>query len=443
MPFSLPTWNLRREILPLVDYLSYAGEGYAKNSVVYSCIRKIATTAPAASLRVERIVDGQREAVDSELTKLFQFPNPYLSAFEFQEIIHTYLNLIGECFLIKVGLGRSAGRPLNKPELWFARPDRMHPVPAEKKLLGYVYISEDGRRTPFTTDEIIHVKYPNPLDQWEGLGRGLSPLSAAAMEADVDNSSSAFMKDFFQNACVPFGLLKSKHILDDGDVVRIRTRMKEQYGSAASTSGTVTNQQQNWNGWKYSASRASTRWHELMILDADMDYQKMGGAPADLALPEIRALTESRICAVFDVPPILVGVQVGLKNVGGFNETAVREARRQLWFDKLIPDNLRIAEAFTKAFADHLSESEVIGHDYSQVAILQEDRTARFNRATQGYTNGWLTQNEARREAGFKEVDAGDNFKVDLKPTEAKWQSPEKNGRFRDTPARLTLIPEL
>lgn len=438
MPFSFPTWNLRREILPLVDYLSYASEGYAKNSVVYSCIRKIATTAPAASLRVERIVDGQREAVASDLTSIFQSPNPYLNAFTFQETIHTFLNLIGECFIIKVGLGGRVGRPLKKPELWFARPDRMHPVPAGKKLLGYVYISEDGKRTPFTPDEIIHVKYPNPLDQWEGLGRGLSPLSAAAIETDVDNNSTAFMKEFFNNACVPFGLLKSKHILDDVDVTRIRQRMKEQYGSAAQTSGSVTPQQQSWNGF-VQQTRAGKRWHELMILDADMDYQKMGLAPDEIALPEIRSLTESRICSVFDVPPVLVGVQVGLKNTGVFSETVLKEARRQLWFDKIIPDNQRIAEVFTQTFRDHLSENEMIAHDYSQVAILQEDRTARFARATQGYLNGWLTQNEARREAGFQEVSGGDNFKVELKPTELKeWQEHVKNGRFRDILAKQT-----
>ena len=432
MPFSLPTWNLNREILPLVDYLSYASEGYAKNSVVYSCIRKIATTAPAASLRVEKIVDGQRESVDSNVTTFFQSPNPYLNAFTFQETIHTFLNLIGECFLIRAG-----------NELWFGRPDRMYPVPLERKLAGYVYISADGRRTPFLPDEVIFIKYPNPLDEFEGLGRGLSPLSSAAIEADVDNNSTAFMKEFFNNACVPFGLLKSKHILDDADVVRIRQRMKEQYGSAAKISGHVTAQQQNWNGWKYG-SASSRRWHELMILDADMEYQKMGLAPQEIALPEVRMLTESRICAVFDVPPILVGVQVGLKNTGAFSDVAIKEARRQLWFDKIIPDNQRIAEVFTNFFRDVLGENEVIAHDYSQVAILQEDRTARFARANQGYQGGWLTQNEARMEAGFKAVDDGDNFKVDQKPVELiKWKESSSNGHFRDIPSRLTLSPEL
>jgi HK97 family phage portal protein len=389
MPFSFPLWNLRREILPLTNYESYVGEGYAKNSVVYSCIRKIATTAPAAMLLVERNVNGQREQVDSELVSLFESPNPYVSSFTFQELIHTFLNLIGECFIIKVGFGGRAGRSLKKPELWFARPDRMFPVPVERKLLGYVYKAEDGRRMPFSPDEIIHIKYPNPLDPWEGLGRGLSPLSAAAIETDIDNSSTEFLKSFFDNACVPFGLLKSKQILQDDQIKIIRERMKDQY----------------------SAVDSQRLWHELMIIDADMDYEQMALSPNQFALPEIRGLTESRICSVFDVPAVLVGVQVGLKNQGAFNETQIRESRRQLWHDKIIPDNQRIAEIFTNAFKGQLGEGEVIGHDYSRVAVLQEDRTASFMRANQGYLGGWLTQNEARREAGLSSVVDGDNFR--------------------------------
>jgi len=390
MPFSMPTWNRGQPILPLVDYRSYAEEGYAKNSVVYACIRKIATTAPAAALRVERNVDCQREQVDSRLVDLFQNPNPYLSGFVFQETIHTFLNLIGECFLIKVGLGGRVWRPLNKLELWIVRPDRMNPVPVEKELLGYVYIAADGKRTPFLSDEVIHIKYPNPLDEWEGLGRGLSPLSAAAIEADIDNFSTAFMKDFFNNACVPFGVLTSEHILDDPEVLRIRARMKEQY-----------------------SNQDKRAWNELMIIDASMKYQRMGLGIDEMAFPEIRGLTESRICAVFDVPPSLVGVQVGLKTQSALGESITKEARRQLWFDKIMPDNQRIAEIFTQAFQDQLGEGEIIGHDYSQVAILQEDRTARFTRGNQGYLGGWLTQNEARREAGFREVDGGDTFKIE------------------------------
>lgn len=401
-PFTLPLWNRNSEIPLEFNYQSYAGEGYAKNSVVYSCIRKIATTAPAAFLRVEKIEDDRREEiVGHPLTDLFFHPNPITSSFEFQEILHTFLNLCGECYIVK---------SVDPFELWFARPDRMFPIPGVKKLLGFIYIGEDQKRTPFLLDEVIHIKYPNPLDRWEGFGRGLSPLSAAAIETDVDNKATGYLRDFFYNAAVPFGLLKSKQILDEPRIQLIRDRLKSQY-------------------------TGERKWHEIMILDADAEYQKMGLGMDEIALPEIRFLSESRICAVFDVPPILVGVQVGLKNEQGFT-SSIGEARRALWFDKIIPDNVRIAEAFNTAFRDRLDEDEFVSHDYSEVVALQEDRTAKFLRANQGYLGGWITRNEARGEVGFPPVSGGDDFferpVVTSLPSGLIDGKDNRNGRKRD-----------
>lgn len=377
MPFTLSTWNRGQDILPLVDLKSYAIEGYQRNSLVYACIRKIATTAPAAPLQVERFVKGQREAVfDHPLLKIFTRPNPYVFQFNLAESIHTFLNLFGEVFLLRVGT------PEHTEELWFARPDRMRPIPGVKKLLGFVYYADDGARTPFLPDEVLHLKYPNPWDTWEGLGRGLSPLSAAAREADVDNSGTEFLKDFFANAAVPFGLLKSKQVLQDPDIKRIRKRIKEQYSGPR-------------------------QWHEIMILDQEAEYQRMGLNIDEMALPEIRNFTESRVCAVFDVPPILVGAQVGLRR-STFNNFS--ESRKALWHDKLIPDNQRVAEAMTAFFAPEL-EGLVIGHNYQNVGVLQEDRTAKFARADQGYSGGWMTLNEARREVGLQPRPEGDRLR--------------------------------
>jgi HK97 family phage portal protein len=177
-------------------------------------------------------------------------------------------------------------------------------------------------------------------------------------------------------------LLKSKHVLDDDEIKRIRARIRSQYAG-------------------------ERKWHEIMILDAEAEYQRMGLNLDEMAFPALRGLTESRICAVFDVPPILVGVQVGLDR-STFSNYA--ESRKALWFDKLIPDNQRIAEAFTLGFANDLGEDGIVAHDYSGVRILQEERNAQFARATQGWTSGLIMKNEGRREVGLPPVEGGDVF---------------------------------
>ncbi|MFQ5629671.1 MAG: phage portal protein [bacterium] len=361
--------------MPQHDYQAYAGEGYAQNSIVYACIRKIATTAPAAELVVRR-KDGEiiETLPEHPIARMFARPNDFTSGFEFQELIYTFLNLIGECFIIRV--------PGEPGELYVVRPDRMFPIPSGRRLLGFVYRNDQGGiRVPFMPDEVIHIKYPNPLDEFEGLGRGLSPLSAAAFEADADIKASRYLRDFFQNAAIPFGLLKSKSVLDDLEIERIRARIKSQYSG-------------------------ERNWAEIMILDADAEYQKMGLTMQEITFPDLRRLTESRICSVFDVPPVLVGVQVGLQNQGAFVSN-IAESRTVLWEDKIIPDNQRIAEILTFFFRNDLADKESVLYDYAGIQALRDDRDKAFERADRGFTNGWLSMNEARVEAGLDAVDGG------------------------------------
>lgn len=392
LPFSLPVFGVNNPVYPLVDLKSYFVEGYQQNSVVYSCIRKIATTAPAAKLSVvsRDSVGGLDYQIEHPLLRLFQQPNPYITGFEFQELFHTFLNIAGEVYLLPVGVDRD-GLP---KEIYFVRPDRIHPVPGQRKLLGYVYDNFAGNPTPFLPEEVIHVKLPNPYDMWEGLGRGLSPLSAGARAGDVDNQGAIYLDQFFKNGAVPFGLLTSKSVLDQPRIDLIRQRLKDQHAG-------------------------SSKWHEAMIIDAEVTYQQLGVSIDKIAMPNINDWSETRICAVFDVPPLLIGLSAGLKNEGGLT-SALRDARRFFWEDKLIPDNVRMEEVFTRFFAKHLKPGEKISHDYRGIEVLEESRTQKFTRANQAWLGGWRTLDETRAEVGDSPLADGTGNRFYEKPKKEK-----------------------
>jgi HK97 family phage portal protein len=387
MPFMFPAWGMGSLGVPsLIDYETYANDGYGKNAIVHSCVREISRSAPSARLQVQkRMKNSQSEVWENHpLQAVLDRPNAHQSQSEFLELYYTYLNIDGNAFIIRERKGKKT------VAMWLPRPDRMRPVIEKRGLVGYVYVAEDGERIPFLVEDVIHIKEPNPADPYEGLGRGMAPLSAAAVETDVDNRATAFMKKFFDNAAVPFGLLKSKNILSDPEVKRIRARMKEQY-------------------------TGERNWHELLILDADADYQRMGLNLEEMAFTDLRAISETRICAVFKVPPILIGVKAGLDASTYSNYT---QARRAMWEDKIIPDNNKLSDKLSAAMADELGENGRIGHDYSLVVALQEDRNNRFARANQGVNGGWITVNEARREVGLGPVKGGDVFLRPLMSTQ-------------------------
>jgi len=375
------------EVTRLVDYNTYCEEGYKRNAVVFSSVREIARTAPSARIQVhKRLKRGQTEIYeDHSLQAVFDLPNPRQSHYDFIELLLTYLNLDGNIFILRERSGKD-GKTGKTTALWLPRPDMMSPVIDARgqiyeqgALLGYSYLTRGGEKVYFLPEQVIHIKYPDPNDPYHGLGRGIPPLMAAAFDADNDNSQTTFIKQFFKNGAVPSGIIKSKNILDDTEVKRIQNRMAEQY-------------------------TGEENWHKIMVLDADAEYQATGLSMDEMVFPDLRAISETRICAAFKVPPVLIGVKAGLDAATYSNYKLARQA---LWEDNIIPTNLKLAEAFTRAFSDELGPDVIVKHDYADVVALQQDRTERFARSSQSVMSGWVTVNEARREIGFGPLPEG------------------------------------
>jgi len=370
------------EVTRLVDYDTYCEEGYKRNAVVFSAVREIARTAPSARMQVhKRLKRGQTEIYEEHpLQAIMDMPNPKQSHYDFVELLLTYFNLDGNAFVLRDHVGKRTRA------LWLPRPDKMSPVIDQKgslyepgALLGYSYNTQGGEKLYFLPEDVIHIKYPNPNDRYHGMGRGIPPLMAAAFDADNDNSQTSFIKQFFKNGAVPSGIIKSKNILDDTEVKRIQHRIAEQYTGEAN-------------------------WHKIMVLDADAEYEATGMRLDQMMFPDLRAISETRICAAFKVPPVLIGVKAGLDAATYSNYKLARQA---LWEDNIIPTNMKLAEAFTRAFSEELGENVIIKHDYADVVALQQDRTDRFARANQAVMGGWITVNEARREVALGPLPVG------------------------------------
>lgn len=402
VPYVWPTWRAGQPDWTPATLQGYAEAGYEGNSVVFACIRRRAQSAafaPLVAYTGER-ANPERLPDDHALARLLRRPNPYQSWYEFMEQGITYLDLDGNLFIFKAGpstprpaaAGRSAQdaeKARKVPEaLYLLRSDRVRVVPGRTRaqpLLGYVYDADDSgqwlSREPFLPEEVIHVKYPNPRDAFEGFGRGTSPLGAAAKPVDVDNAATSFLKTFFDQGVVPYGLLKSKQSLTDGEVLRIRERLHAQFGGA-----------QN--------------WAETLVLDADADYQPMGMSFREMTFDALDARNEARICQALDVPPILVGAKVGLERATYSN---YEQARTAFWQDALIPGVYqRLEDAFDAALG---SDDIWVAYDYSNVPALREDESQKAEDAVRIFLGGVAKRNEARGKVGLPPVEQ-DGFRA-------------------------------
>ena len=149
--------------------------------------------------------------------------------------------------------------------------------------------------------------------------------------------------------------------------------------------------------------------HQVAVLDDDAEYQAMASAPKDMALTELHNLTESRICSVFGVPPILISANVGLQRSTFSN---YREARFSFHSETLEPLINRFLRFFNYCLVPEFPNSGEVMVDLSEMRSFLDDKDSVTTRATNLFTAGIITLNEARSLVGQDAIDDGDVRRV-------------------------------
>jgi HK97 family phage portal protein len=357
---------------PDANYANFASEGYGKSEIVHACIRELSISAatPRYHITAPSTDGGTVEIERGLLYDLVATPNPYTDWYSFIERLVTFLMVAGNAYAIK-----ERGRNDQVSALYLLRPDRVAIVPGDYGAQGYVY-TVGGVEYGVEARDMCHMALPNP----SGDLYGLSPLQVLGRTVNLDLNMTDFAKVYFQNAGVPSGLLKVKRRLtSQEEASTIRARWRSQFGGV-------------------------NNFHRIAILDDDAEYQPMSNSPKDMALEGLHNLTESRICAVFGVPPILVGANVGLQRSTYSN---YREARLAFHSETLEPMVARILRYFNRNLFSEYTGNETLAVDWSAMRAVLDDAAAASARITSLFAGGLVTLNEAREQLGFEAVSDG------------------------------------
>ena len=357
---------------PDANYANFASEGYGKNEIVHACIRELSISAatPRYHITAPSTDGGTVEIERGLLYDLVATPNPYTDWYSFIERLVTFLMVSGNAYAIK-----ERGRNDQVSALYLLRPDRVAIVPGDYGAQSYIY-TVGGVEYGIEARDMCHLALPNP----GGDIYGLSPLQVLSRTVNLDLNMTDFAKVYFQNAGVPSGLLKVKRRLNSQEEAStIRARWRSQFGGV-------------------------NNFHRIAILDDDAEYQPMSNSPKDMALEGLHNLTESRICAVFGVPPILIGANVGLQRSTFSN---YREARLAFHSETLEPMVARILRYFNRNLFSEYTGNETLSVDWSAMRAVLDDAAASSTRITALFAGGLVTLNEAREELGFEAVSDG------------------------------------
>ena len=356
---------------------------YERNEIVFACLDRIVKSFVEAP---PVVMDGKGQRVTQSagtihpFETLLQNPNPFMSGVELWQktLLHYYF--AGNAFWEKVRFKRGRGIA----ELWPLEPDRVRIIPdVDDFIAGYVYLV-GGKEIEFGVDEVIHFKHPHPTQPYFGQ----APTKAAARRLAIDNARTDFVAEVLQNSGLPAFLIETAlEKITEADSDALTERWLEKFGPG--------------------------KRHKPMFMTKGMKAEAVGYNFEELAMPDLSAQDEARICAVFGVPPILVGLKVGLDRSTFSNYEEARRSHQQdniqplyNYFDDVLSSRLLVP--------DFGGAGLKVGFDVSDVAALAELRGKRFEMGEKAVAGGWAMVNEARALVGWPTVPGGDVFLRDF-----------------------------
>ncbi len=313
--------------------------------MIYASVMYKARASGIPPMRAYEGENEQAEALYSShpLSLLVSRPHPSMSWRELQMLATIYLNVTGNHFAY---VDRPAiGEP--PTAIWPLRPDRVFIIPGQGGIKGYAYVPEQKsilHGFPILPQDMIHVKFPNPSDPYEGMGYGLSPIAPMARSGDVDNMITSYLKLFFQNGAMPPGYITYKAEMEGDDMAKAKARWMEVYG-----------------GYE--------NWTEVAVLDNSGEYKQAGLTFDEMGFDSLDERNEARMTGPFGVPPALIYSRLGLENATYSN---IEELRRVFWEDTMLHE-IRLFQEEYQYFLNIPEQDVFVAYDLSTIPALKRD----------------------------------------------------------------------
>lgn len=395
---------------------------YMSETWVYVGVNAVSQTIAGLPMKLEKRkvmkktvrneVTNQDEQIDSEvwtdasgetLARKFQFPNAYTTKAEFLSLLAIDLLTCGEYFVYlesdydlttqtrdQITDTSDPSAPLNRliaamgadtkvKAMYRIPPQLMRVVPSEDRraVEGYVMQSDAGMFA-YNFAEIIHVKLPNPANQFTGL----SPLVAALKPVLLDRFSTEHMIRFYKSGARLGGVITTEKNLGKEQLSRFQRSFEASYTGRANH-------------------------HRTLVLPPGMKYEQQGQNPAETALLDFCRYNREAILAVLRVPPIKVGIMDGANYANALVQLKI------FFEDTIKPILTFIEDGFNhKASLMPAGNTFRVKFDLSEVEALKDNFKEKAEAAKFMIDSG-LSVNEVRSKVwAAGPIEDGDKVKV-------------------------------
>lgn len=247
---------------------------------LFAIVERITTAYSQVEWHLYRSSKSGRDEDRVEVTShaaldLWMQPNAFMTGPMWREATQQHEELTGEQWWI-ISRNESAKIPL---ELWFARPDRMTPIPDRDNFLsGYTYSSPTGELVPLGLDDVIMLRRPNPLDPYRGWGAVQTILT----DLDSTRASAEWNANFFRNSARPGGVVQVDKRLSDEEFDEFNDRWREQHKGVGNA-------------------------HRVAVLEQGMTWVDRSFSMNDMQFVELREASREIIREAFAFPKPMLG----------------------------------------------------------------------------------------------------------------------------------------
>ena len=316
-----------------------------------------AATAPTTR------ASGEPVGADHPLQRLLDAPNPFWTRGDLWRATETHLSLWGAAFW---ALERDEHGSIR--EIWPLRPDRMRIIPdANSYIKGFVFVGDGSQLAPYIPEDIVWMRYFNPLDEYAGL----SPIAPLRLSADMGLDALRANRKLLQNDSAPGLIIETAGDPTDAEVHAFFQRWESRY-------------------------QGVEKLRRPALLGAGMKATNLGFSPRDMEYIESLRWSLEDIARVFGVPKMMIG---DMEHTTYSNFSA---ARRLFWEDTVSAQLALYQDALQRYLLPHFGDPALsVEFDLSGVEALKESEASKAKRRRLYVQAGIMTVNEARREMGL------------------------------------------
>ncbi len=367
---GLPPWQFAGSVWRPYSAMDLE-KAYRAHSLIHACIRLLSNSLCEAPLCATTIMGTEEKDIPNHpMLDLMNKPNPRHSRDDVLKYFIVRLLCVGRAYLWKWRYKTHS----DIAQLWPIPSSWVREIPgAGDNLIDHYEVRQvAGVAINVPSEDMVRMAFIDPSTMLDCV----SPLQAAQHDYQLDMERENYLVEMLTNLHVPGLKFKTTRKLGEKEKQELRASINDNAGPGR-------------------------RGHAVFPeLGTDMEMME---PLKDLDWPGLTELTESRICAAFGVPPIIIGARVGLNRSTYAN---YETARKSFYAETLKPLWKAIGDSLTRDLCASEGEEGVrLDFDLDDITALQEDASIRAKRATDLFNGGLFTRNQALVAAGQEPLD--------------------------------------